>query len=404
MFEKALVYRAGVKSRVDIGLLAETLFFYRHIHLLLDRASLAALVKLMPHDILLDLFNSDAIQLSYVRQSFTVMSGGVPISYNFGAMTLHGNVDGSKLRNHKEEIEEALVRELGRSRETERFAQRLADKAALHKYRGHREKEKVVPDLMRADLEDPAFVHAAVRSVLMHMVPGFTEDLQFEFRIFQSGMGDYFIDTDLNFEGLNEAYHTVVSDKDDILTPARILAEIQDARADTFFAAHYMAEPVTGAISSDIMRLKHFEFLRRRSANTEDIELFHEMVVPEFPTIREALNSGERSFFEFVKFLPQADRFKQFLTKANPDVGLVKSYQDEVTRKSWVETLPGKSIRFLVAAGTGLAASSVAGPIGGLTVSATNTFLLDRLLKGWKPNRFIQGPYKRFVTPGKKGE
>jgi hypothetical protein len=27
MFEKALVYRAGVKSRFDNGLLAETLFF-----------------------------------------------------------------------------------------------------------------------------------------------------------------------------------------------------------------------------------------------------------------------------------------------------------------------------------------------------------------------------------------
>ena len=147
------------------------------------------------------------------------------------------------------------------------------------------------------------------------------------------------------------------------------------------------------------MRLKHFEFLRSRSANTDDIELFHELVVPDFPTIREALNSGERSFWDFVQFLPRANRFKKFLTEANPDVGLVKSYQDEVTRKSWIETLPGKSIRFVVAAGTGLAASSVIGPIGGLAVGATNTFLLDRLLKGWKPNRFIQGPYKRFVLP-----
>jgi hypothetical protein len=119
--------------------------------------------------------------------------------------------------------------------------------------------------------------------------------------------------------------------------------------------------------------------------------------VPEFPTIREILNSGEQSFEDFVKFLPQANKFKKFLTEANPDIGLVKSYQDEVTRKSWIETLPGKSIRFVVAAGTGLAASTMVGPIGGLAVGVTNTFLLDRLLKGWKPNRFIQGPYKRFV-------
>jgi hypothetical protein len=84
-------------------------------------------------------------------------------------------------------------------------------------------------------------------------------------------------------------------------------------------------------------------------------------------------------------------------TEANPDVGLVQSYQQEVTKKSWVETLPGKAIRFVVATGTGLAASAAAGPTGGLGVGVTNSFLLDRLLKGWRPNRFIEGPYKRFV-------
>jgi hypothetical protein len=399
MFEKALVYRAGVKSKVDIGLLAETLFFYGRTHLLLDRVSLVALVKLMPHDVLLDLCDSAAIQLSYVRQNFAVMSGGVPTAYDFGALTVRGNVDGSKLRNHRDEIAESLTRELGKSRETEKFAQKIADRAALHRYRGLLEKEKVVPDLVRADIEDQNFVHRAVQSVLMHMVPGFTEDIPFTFRLFKSEKGDFFIDTDLDFRRLNEALHTVVPVEEGSLSPARILAEIQDARADTFFAAQYMAEPVTGSLSSDIMKLKHFEFLRSRSANTDDIELFHELVVPNFPTIREALNSGERSFWDFVQFLPKADRFKKFLTEANPDEGLVKSYQDEVTRKSWVETLPGKSIRFIVAAGTGLAASSVVGPVGGLAVGAMNTFILDRLLKGWRPNRFIQGPYKRFVLP-----
>ena len=40
--------------------------------------------------------------------------------------------------------------------------------------------------------------------------------------------------------------------------------DLLDARADTFFAAYYMAEPVTVPVSSEIMRLKHFEFLRRK--------------------------------------------------------------------------------------------------------------------------------------------
>ena len=145
------------------------------------------------------------------------------------------------------------------------------------------------------------------------------------------------------------------------------------------------------------MQLKHFEFLRRRDANAEDIGLFHELVVPEFPTIREVINSGERSVGDFLKLLSEAEKFKKWLTKANPDIGLIQSYYKEVTKKSWVETLPGKAIRFVVAAGAGFGAAAAGGPAAGLGVGATNSFLLDRILKGWRPNRFIEGPYKKFV-------
>jgi hypothetical protein len=94
---------------------------------------------------------------------------------------------------------------------------------------------------------------------------------------------------------------------------------------------------------------------------------------------------------EFVKFLSKAKKVKNVLTETNPDVGLVKSYQDEVTRKSWVETFPGKTIRFLVAAGTGFAASAIVGPVGGIAVGATNLLPLDKLLKGWRPDRLSKG-------------
>jgi hypothetical protein len=229
-------------------------------------------------------------------------------------------------------------------------------------------------------------------------VPGFSSSAQFHFKVFKSSDGGYFVDTDLDFPNLNAAYHTVVPASHSSITASYLLAHLLDARADTFFAAYYMAEPVTVPISSDIMRLKHFEFLRRKDISSDDLELFHELIVPEFPTIREVINSRERSMQEFLVLLDEAARFKKWLTDAHPDVGLVQSYQKEVTKKSWVETLPGKAIRFVVAAGTGLGASAAAGSAGGLSVGAANTFLLDRLLKGWRPNHFIDGPYRRFVS------
>jgi hypothetical protein len=397
MFEKALVYRAGVKTKVDIGLLAETLFFYGKTHLLLDRASIQALAKTMPQEVLLDLFDSDVLSLSYIRQSFAVFARGIPPGHDFGAIRLEGNVDGTKLRNYQDDIAYALETELGKSTKTTRFAQKIADRASLHRFRGIAEKEKVVPDLTRSDLADPVFVHNAVKLLLAHWLPDFSAP--FTFRLLRSEKGDYFVDTDLDFKALNEAYDRSASPRNGPITILEILREIYDARADTFFAAYYMAEPVTARISSDLMMLKHFEFLRRRQASTQDFELFHEIIVPEFPTIREVINSGERSIEELIGFLEQAVKFKKWLTQSNPDVGLIQNYYKEVTRKSWIETLPGKAVRFVIAASSGFAATSTLGPIGGLGVGVTNSFLLDRLLKGWRPNRFIEGPYKKFVGP-----
>jgi hypothetical protein len=49
MFESALITRAGVERQVDLGLFAETIFFYNSVQLLLNRSSVAALAtKIRP--------------------------------------------------------------------------------------------------------------------------------------------------------------------------------------------------------------------------------------------------------------------------------------------------------------------------------------------------------------------
>jgi hypothetical protein len=41
--------------------------------------------------------------------------------------------------------------------------------------------------------------------------------------------------------------------------------------------------------------------------------------------------------------------------------------------------------------------SPAAGAAVGVGLSAADTFLLDKLLKGWKPNQFVEGPLKEFI-------
>jgi hypothetical protein len=397
MFEKALISRAGVERQVDLGTIAETLFFYGKTHFLLDMSSIIALAKQLDRDVLLELFDRDIVSLSYIRDRFSVLTQGLPPVHDFAVIRFGGRQQ-KRVKNHREEIAEALERELGKSRDTRTLAKAIGDRVDLHRFRGVPEGEKVIPNMMRSDIEDAEFAQSAASTVLSHLVPGFNKQSNFEFRLMKTSEGNYLLMSNLDFEALNKEYHKIVSPTHSSVTTGHILALIQDARADTFFASYYLAEPVTSPISSDLMKLKHFEFLRRRHINAEDTSLFHEIVVPEFPSIKEVINSSERSMKEFMRLLDEAGKFKKWLIEASPDVGLIQSYYKEVTKKSWVDKLPGKVIRFTVAASAGFAASLATGnPAAGLGVSGANTFLADRLLKGWRPNRFVQGPYAHFV-------
>jgi hypothetical protein len=88
MFESALITRAGMERQVDIGLLAETIFFYQSVQLVLNRPSVAALASQIPADDLIALLGRSHAKLTYVQPGFGVVSAGTPRTHQFVAMTL----------------------------------------------------------------------------------------------------------------------------------------------------------------------------------------------------------------------------------------------------------------------------------------------------------------------------
>ena len=398
MFEKALVVRAG-HEEIDIGLVAETTFFYGTTQLLLNRGSVCALVSQIPEHQLIGLFDRNAIQLSYLREAFSVHTSGIPQVHDLGAVQLYSTGVGEKKLNYRDEIELALERERGKSAGTRRLARMIGDRVKLHRLR-FEEPNESIPDLARRDLRDATFVKQAIVAVLNRLVPSYKLP-QFHFRLLNVEAGGYVVDTNLDFDAINRVYHRNIPVSHSSISPAYLLVHILDARADLFFAAYYMAELVTAQVYSDIIGIKHFDFLMRRQQNVKEADQFIELSLPDFPTIREAINSGERTFAEFLVLLDKAEKFKKWIQKTNPDAGLVQEYHKAVTAETWADKLPSKGVRFAVATGIGLAAELIA-PSGialasGIGAGAFDTFILDRLLKGWRPNQFIEGPYKKFV-------
>ncbi len=147
------------------------------------------------------------------------------------------------------------------------------------------------------------------------------------------------VDTDLRFEDFPQS-----------VTPALVLSHVLQARANLHLSARYLSEYVTSPVSSKIIRLRRGDFLDKREVSKSEIEAFQDFHFRDGRAIRRAINSGERSFDDFLKLLDTAARFKTFLREANPDQELLRKYLEEVAAKTWLDKLPTKTVRW-----TGLA-------------------------------------------------
>lgn len=395
MFEKALIRRAGDRE-IDIGAIAETVFFYGKTQLLLNRGVIGELTK-MPCEDLLEFSSRGCLNLSYVKPIFGVLSSGVIRVHSFSAFEV-GPKDKSKRKStYQEEISDAFSAAYGESRATRKAARRFIDRVELFRHPEFRSDKNIVCELTKMDITDPRFVRASVATILERIAPTYPLPPSFQFEIFDTGSG-YAVATDLDFPAITKVS---IAPFDQGFTAAHLLGFVLDARADTFFAAHYMAELVTTDCVSEIIKLKHYEWLRRGEASQSEIKQFTQVASDEFPSIREAIMSGSRSMAEFFKLLDQADKFKSWLQSTNPDQGLLNAYFHEATKDSWAERLPTKTIRIAALTLAGLAIEALI-PTGlaitsTTALSAGDALLLDRTAKGWRPAQFINGPYRKFV-------
>jgi len=104
-----------------------------------------------------------------------------------------------------------------------------------------------------------------------------------------------------------------------------------------------------------------------------------------------------------MKLVREAQKFKEWLNKVNNAGDLRDDYCREISRLDWADKLPPKALRWLIMSGVGFCVDAAAGThigaAGGLALSAVDGLLLDKLIKGWRPNQFVEGPLREFLRP-----
>ena len=136
----------------------------------------------------------------------------------------------------------------------------------------------------------------------------------------------------------------------------------------------------------------------------EEFQMFQEFTL-QGRDVGTAILNG-RTFDELIDLLSKKTKFSKWLNDRQPEEKLVSAWIDHLSDLSWYEKLPVKVARFAAATGSGilldakLATMGVppgVGFAGGLAVGVFDTFVLDGMIQGWKPNQFVSGPLKKFV-------
>lgn len=188
------------------------------------------------------------------------------------------------------------------------------------------------------------------------------------------------------------------------LTPALLLDFLHQARVDLYLASTTGSELLTSELSSKLIRHRLRTAVQLASTNRlGDIQLFQSVVL-QGHRLGDAIRSGHKTLDQTLVLVERAQRFRSWLANRPPDSNLLSEYYAAVTQHSWIERLPGKHLRFAIFAGLGIAIDVLA-PTGigtaiGLAAGAAETYLVDKLVKGWNPSQFVDRDLVQFTGIG----
>lgn len=386
----------NLENVFDFGFLAEAMLFYQNVQVIARRGFLELLVQKFQPDVLLNYLEAGFLKISYLENDTGIYTENTGTIHEKHKPILWSIPDYNWEKHSRDLFSKALGL-------TKKGARRYS--IQVSRYIKPLEIERSVEFETIQDFSNGKYIEQSITHLLKYFVPEYELPIPLIFTVTTNGT-HFFVDTNINFTIANEHYHKRVSPKHSSLTSSYLLSNLVAARSDWYFSSLFSSEIATNEISNTVFSLKFNDLLSNRQRSNEQIDVFKDYVFDDARTISEVINSGEKSFRDLYYLLIEADKFKSWLKEQEPDQELFRAYFQEVTKKSWVDKLPPKSIRWAIFNLAGLGIDTLGaggiGKVAGLTVSAFDEFLVDKILKGWKPNQFIETSKRQFLNEHSK--
>jgi hypothetical protein len=171
-----------------------------------------------------------------------------------------------------------------------------------------------------------------------------------------------------------------------IRAPADVVLRVAEMNLDLLIAARTSEADLMAPRGADLVLRSKLQRAGIHEADSSPMLALLELT--RLPDPSAAVAAGKISLGQIWKLRQSrtSRRFREWLRRvdAHDPRELERAYADSLQEEHLYDGLPVKAIRFLVTTGIG-----IAHPIAGVAASAADTFLLDRLAKGFRPKLFI---------------
>ncbi|HEX9989367.1 MAG TPA: hypothetical protein VGE45_12940 [Chloroflexia bacterium] len=410
------------KDNIDVGFLAEALLFYQQVHVAVSKRGLNQLIKICGPDALLELLKSGHLKMSYLENGYLLGQD----EQNGRTLYFPGiaKVPGQSLQ---EVAWELFIDATGRPGRGKRLASSFCRFVDVISY------DESFLDRIAEDYQDKTYMHDSVVRLLEFLVPEYRQTEEIVFQVSAEPKGSwrtmrlsleaedhirngnpnipqsmvvstrrfFTVRTNVNFDLVEQLYSSRYPTSLR-LTLSHVLDRFMYARDDLEAAARTYSELAVDPFSSEMVKRKISRFITRHAHSEEQFSQFQDVFLKDARAIKEAVNSGERSFYDVMKLLEKARKFKHWLKGQPTDIDLVTEYFREVTSDSWVDKLQSKTLRWILFDLSGVVLDKLGwepyGTLTGVALSVADAFLLDSIATGWRPSQFVNGPLRAFVS------
>lgn len=384
MFEKVCIKsKKSGNQKIDIVFLIDTMLFYGEVNVLVYKEELATLLIYFGEDLLNELINSGRIKL-YIRQEiFGVPAVPAKNGKHYGCLITHKKDE--SLSSILYEAHHSVIRN---STKSIAFSDRFSKITSTFSY------VPEVKDHIINDFSDQLYIQKAIPELLRISIPEYNipQDLIFEIEkdsVHIMPFDTYSINSNIDIELINK-----MRSQKGISYPfdyAGFILALMESRGDNYIAGQFESELVTDKEYSSLIGLQLSDAVQKSLKSDEQINLFNQHILTKYPSVGEAFINKTINGKELVKLLAQGDKFREWLRTVPLDSSLINKYIEEITKETLADKKWVKGTRFAVTQIFGLI------PVVGNAVSTIDTFLVDKLLKGWKPNHFIDNELKYLL-------